>query len=240
MHGSAQSREERHTEPTGIRPAAGRAGTRSGRPVRALFAALAVLSWVAPAGATPLFLTLEQSPDVVSSFLDVTYDPITDILDVTGFAQELDDGSGPALAIADGTFSLSATIDASGALSGGILAIGGTVASLGFDSGTLLTGDLTAFGFPDAGGGPLEFVFDVTGGDLASLYGDTPGGVILGGNTGFAGSFAVGFDNLMSGIPGTGTGSSNAAPVPEPATGALVGLALAGLGCLGRRRPARS
>jgi hypothetical protein len=203
----------------------------------ALGACLAAFLWASPSAATPLFLTLEQTPDVVSSFLDVTYDATTDSLAISGFAQELDDGSGPALTIASGTFDLTAIIDDTGALSGGSLTIGGTVASLGFTSGTLLTGSLTGFGFPDAGGNPLEFSFDVTGGDLAALYGGQPGGVIVGGS-GFGGSFASDFDNLSGGLPGTGTGSSNTAPIPEPAAGALLGLALGGLGWVGRRRMA--
>ena len=189
------------------------------------------------AQAAPLNLTLNDVPDIVSQFIDVTYNATSDELTASGFALELDDdGSVPAEAIAGGTFDLSATIDATGSLSGGSLSIGGTVASLGFNSGTLLTGTLTAFGFPDTGGDPFEFLFDVTGGDAAALYGggSVPAGVILSG-TGFGGDFGSNFDNLSSGT-GTGTAVANVGTVPVPAALWLFGSGLLGLTGLARRR----
>jgi hypothetical protein len=104
-----------------------------------------------------------------------------------------------------------------------------------FNSGTLLTGTLTAFGFPDPGGDPLEFLFNVTGGDAAGLYASAPGGIILSG-TGFGGSFNVDFDNLIGGIQGTGSGAADVAPVPLPAAVWLFGAGLLGLVGLGRNR----
>ena len=194
--------------------------------------------------AAPLNLTLLDPPDIVSDFIDVTYDAAGDSFVATGFARELDDdGSVPPESILDGTFNLAATIDASGTLSSGSLSIGGTVASLGFNSGTLLTGDLTALGFPDAGGDPLEFLFTVTGGDAAGLYGSAPAGVILSG-TGFGGNFDSDFYNLQEGIidgvltpiPGTGTAVANVAPVPLPAAVWLFGTGLLALVGVSRRR----
>ena len=177
--------------------------------------------------AAPLNLTLLDTPDIVSDFIDVTYDAAGDSFVATGFARELDDdGSVPAEAIADGTFDLTATIDASGTLSSGSLSIGGTVASLGFNSGTLLTGDLTAFG------DPLEFLFDVTGGDAAGLYGGVGavGGVIMIMDfTGFTGDFGVDFT-------GDGTAVANVAPIPLPAAVWLFGTGLLALVGVGRRR----
>ena len=86
--------------------------------------------------------------------------------------------------------------------------IGGTIASLGFSSGTLLTGDLTAFGFLNAGGDPLEFLFGVTGGDAASHFGPVVG--IRLSNSGFTGTFASNFKN-------TGNGKNElAAPLRDP------------------------
>ena len=180
------------------------------------------------AQAAPLNLTLLDFPDIVSSFIDVGYTAGTDTFTANGFALELDDdGSVPAEAIADGTFDLTANIDDLGALNGGTLTIGGTVASLGFNSGTLLTGNLTAFGFPDLGGDPLEFLFDVTGGDAAGLYGSI-GGIILGG-TNFTGDFTTDFT-------GTGSAVADVAPVPLPAAVWLFGAGLLGLVGLGRNR----
>ena len=96
-----------------------------------------------PVQAVPLNLTLLDTPDIVSSFIDVNYNAGTDTFTASGFALELDDdGSVPAEAITGGTFDLTAVIDGSGTLSSGSLSIGGTVASLGFNSGTLLTGNL--------------------------------------------------------------------------------------------------
>jgi hypothetical protein len=196
----------------------------------AILTASAFLMFGATAQAASLNLTLNDVPDIVSSFIDVTYNATTDSFSASGFALELDDdGSVPAEAIADGIFNLSATIDATGALGGGALTIDGTVASLGFNSGTLLTGNLTAFGFPDAGGDPLEFLFDVTGGDAAGLYGSAPGGVILSGVTGFTGDFSTNFT-------GDGFAVSDVAPVPIPAAVWLFGSGLLGLAGIGRRR----
>ena len=73
-----------------------------------------------------------------------------------------DDTIGSNETIVTGVFDLSASIDSSGLFTSGSLNISGTVPTLGFNSGTLLTGNLTAFGFSNFGGDPLEFLFDVT------------------------------------------------------------------------------
>ncbi|MBI1927243.1 PEP-CTERM sorting domain-containing protein [Candidatus Poribacteria bacterium] len=172
------------------------------------------------AQATPLNLTLPPFPDIMADFIDVTYDAGTHAFSAMGFAETLDDdGSVPPETITGitKTFTLSATIDNLGVLQpGGTLTILGKVPSLVFNSGTLLTGDLTAFGFPNAGGDPLEFLFNVTGGDAAGLYGSV-GGVILS-SSGFGGSFATNFDNLGGLGPGNGNGVADVAPIPEPST----------------------
>lgn len=93
--------------------------------------------------------------------------------------------------IAGGSFDINATIDDAGIAAGGDLTIGGTIAGLGFNSGTLLTGTLSAF-TPSAGD-PLEFQFDVTGGDAAGLMG-TAVEVTLN-QSGYTGSFANSFTN---------------------------------------------
>ncbi len=81
----------------------------------------------------------------------------------------------------------------------------------------MLTGNLTAFGF-DGSNDPLEFLFGVTGGSMAGLFGSV-GGVILS-DTGFPGnSFSSNFSNTGLGLSDTGTPTP---PVPEPATLALL------------------
>jgi hypothetical protein len=193
-----------------------------------LIAALA-LGVTGPAQASLLNLTPE-TPDIFSSFTDISYVDGTDTLVAKGTALTVDDdGVGAPEGIVGGTFDLSAIIDDVGSLSGGSIIIGGTVASIGANSGTLLTGTLTDIGFKDAGGGdPLEFLFSVTGGDLAGLYGGT-GGIILTG-TGFT-SWVTSFQNASStGMSDTFTVS----PVPVPAAVWLFGSALLGLAGFGR------
>jgi len=189
----------------------------------------ALLAMEAEVGAVPFNLIL-STPDIVSGFITVDYDADLDALTASGFALQIDDdGAGPRIDIDDGLFGLNARINDAGALTAGNLFIGGTVDSLGFNSGTLLTGTLDAFGFPDAGGDPLEFIFSVTGGDAAGLYGGT-GGVILTG-TGFEGSFRDDF----SGPSFRSTANAAAAVVPEYGASvslmlvSLVGLAIAGM-----------
>lgn len=198
-------------------------------------AAFFLVSSLGTVQGAPLDLTLFDYPDTVSLLIDVTYDAATDQFLATGTASQLDDdGSVPPEDIVGGTFDLTATIDAVGTLSSGSLTIGGTVPSLGFLSGTLLTGNLTDFGFPDGGGDPLEFLFDVSGGDAQGLYSGNPGGVILT-QTGFGGSFDVDFDNLGGGGSGSGTGLADVAPVPLPGTLCL-GLAWVAMSVVVKRR----
>ena len=171
------------------------------------------------AQAAPLNLTLLPEPDISASFIDVAYDAATDRLFASGFALGLATG-GSLENIAGGSFDLIASVLDDGSLLGGSLSIGGTVAGLGFNSGTLLTGDLTALGFNQAND-PLEFLFDVTGGDAAGLYGDL-GGIILSG-AGFPGDWTSSFSsNPFAAVADIGT-------VPVPAAAWLFGSALLGL-----------
>jgi len=199
--------------------------------VRLLVAAL-IMGLSSLSHAAPLNLTLNDSPDIVSSFITVDYNSATDVLTASGFANQLDDdGIGTPLNIAGGTFDLAASVLDDGTLAGGSLAIGGTVAGLGFNSGTLLTGSLTDIGFNIAGGDPLEFLFDVTGGDAAGLYGSL-GGIILN-SAGFGGSWAISFSSgPFQAIADVGTVGA----VPIPAAVWLFGTALVGFIGMSRRR----
>lgn len=192
-----------------------------------------VFVFVIGAGATqasPLSLELLDDPDIAAGFINLSYDATQDELVANGTALEIDNGGISPEAILGGTFDLTSAIDAIGMLTGGSLSIGGTIPSLGFDSGTLLTGDLTAFGFRDAGGDPLELVFDVTGGDAAGLYAAGPGVVILT-NTGFDGSFDADFDN-----GGQGVGVANVGVVPLPGTMCLALFGVGMIAAVKRRR----
>ncbi len=185
------------------------------------------------AQAAPLNLVLADSPDIFSSGINVDYTASSDAFTATGTASSFeDDGVGPAIGIDTGSFDLAASIDNNGVLSAGTLTITGTITSLGFNTGTLLTGTLTNLGFPASGSGdPLEFLFNVTGGDLAGAYG-LSGGIILS-QSGFNGGFAVDFNNAaFSGVADTGT------VVPVPAAVWLFGSGLLGLIGFARRRSA--
>lgn len=181
----------------------------------------AALLLASPVYAASLNLTLQRAPDIVSGFIDVSYNSTTDLFDASGFAFELnDDDVGAPEPIVGGTFDLDASIDGSGVLGSGTIAIGGTVPTLGFNSGTLLTGTLNDFGFPTTGD-PLEFLFSVTGGDAAGLYGPGLIGVIISNGSGFEGTFTSNFEN-------TGGATSDVAPV-VPLPGSLW-LSLVGVG----------
>jgi hypothetical protein len=177
-------------------------------------------------------ITLNDYPDIFSEFITVDYIAATDQLTATGFARTLDDdGSVPAEDITGGSFDLLATVTDAGLLTGGTLSIGGTVPTLGFNSGTLLTGSLTSV-IPTPGD-PLEFTFDITGGDAAGLYGGTQstlGGIILSGS-GFTGDWTSDFTG------GAFQSLADVGVVPEPSTVSLLASVLVcGVGGFSLRR----
>ncbi|MCK6456589.1 MAG: hypothetical protein L6Q92_08685 [Phycisphaerae bacterium] len=116
------------------------------------------------------------------------------------------------------TLSINVELDAAGNLVGGIpgddLLIVGQVDADGNGSidysGTLLTGEVDAFGFRDSGltTDEYDFRFRVTGGSLASLYGNNDIGVVVTSeNSNFTGDFTVSFNGGAKGSVG---------PVPPP------------------------
>ena len=194
-----------------------------------LLVAALIMGMSSLAQAAPLNLSLNPEPDISSAFINVNYDASPNILTASGFANQLATG-GSLFNIAGGSFDLVASVLDDGALTGGSLAIGGTIAGLGFNSGTLLTGSLSAIGFNQVND-PLEFLFNVTGGDAAGLYGSL-GGIILN-QTGFGGSWATSFTSAPFGsLSDVGTVGA----VPIPAAVWLFGTALIGLVGFGRRK----
>jgi hypothetical protein len=208
-----------------------------------LLVASGLLCWAVAAGsaqATPLNLTLQGDPfpDIFSQFQSTSYNATTDALSVSAFVGILRTG-GVDYAVSSGTFTLSATVDSTGALSaGGTLSITGTVGALSFTSGTLLTGSLMQIGFPDGTAGVLEFTFSVTGGDAASLYGGigATGGVIVGITNGFPGNWNSNFSAMFSGVNDVGVPLQ---VIPEPSSALLLAPGLAVL-ALRRRRSVSS
>ena len=194
------------------------------------FAAL-IMSMSSLTQAATINLMLNDAPDIVSTAISVSYDAGFDAFTASGFANELDyiDDVAPeaaAAAITGGTFDIDASIFGDGTLNSGSFVIGGTIASLGFNSNILLTGDLTVLGF--GAGDTLEFLFDVTGGDAAGLYGSS-GGIILG-NSGFGGDWTSDFNTSFTSVSDTGT------LVPVPAAAWLFGSGLLGLVGFARRK----
>lgn len=127
--------------------------------------------------------------DIESTFITVDYNATADVLTASGFAIDLTPPGSPSGSIVGGSFDINATINDAGIATGGALTIGGTIPGLGFNSGTVLTGTLSAFA---AGAGdPLEFQFDVTGGDAAGLMGTAVEVTLT--QSGYAGSFASNF-----------------------------------------------
>ncbi|MBT8135951.1 MAG: VPLPA-CTERM sorting domain-containing protein [Gammaproteobacteria bacterium] len=180
------------------------------------FWATILLAFSINAHGAPLALTMADTPDIAVGFITVEY--AGGSLSANGFALSFDGSdTDPALDIVNGLFTLNAQIDSAGNLASGSLVVSGTIGSQ--YSGTLLTGDLTAFGFNDnPAGDPLEFLFSVTGGELASLYGAV-GGIILA-SSGFSGSFTH-FSST--------SGTADVAAIPVPAAVWLMLTALAGL-----------
>lgn len=186
------------------------------------------------ARAAPAELVPPDTPDIYSGFITVAYDAPTGDLTADGFAFSLKDAT-ETHTISGGQFDLDAAIDNSGVLQSGTLLIGGTISALGFNSGTLLTGNLTSLTFD----GPVTmgFLFDVTGGDAATLYGygvQGTYGTLLLHSYAFLGNFQNSFNNY--------SGTSNGGVAPEPSAVITWGL----LGAIGipvwwwRRRKLRT
>jgi len=183
--------------------------------------ALAQLLFVTAVAQAAMDLVLADTPDIFAGFIQVRYDdPVPETLEATGYALQLKDNAGTVHNIQQdasnpfvpGSFTLTAGINHSGKLMpGGTLAIGGYIPALGYNSGSILTGSLTALG-SGAAQDALEFLFKVTGGDAADLYGGVNAirGLILH-TTAFPGDFSGPFlnNNATSDLGNV---------VPEPAT----------------------
>ncbi len=135
-------------------------------------------------------------------------------------------------------FNINISVDSSGNLIGGSagddLAVQGAIDLNGDGtidvSGTLLTGEVTGFGFQENGATDLfDFSFDVTGGQLASAFDSVVAVSMQSERSTFNGSFA---DSFHGGAKGT-LGVS-----PEPTTIVLLGSGVMGLALAGRRREA--
>jgi len=188
-----------------------------------------------------LNLTLKESPDIFSGYIDVTYDAGNNAFAFasTGYALTFYNGVEQIDfdVYTEDSFSISATVNELGVASSGSLTITGQVAGYGA-TGPLLTGNLTNFGFgfwdtlnPESDAASFEFLFEVSGGEMAGLYGGQGAsiGVIMGGVSVGADVteqlFTADFDNLFGNGPGYGTAvSDTGTPMPEPVSLLLLGL----------------
>jgi hypothetical protein len=190
---------------------------------------------------------LPAFPDILSQFVDVNYTAATGAFTASGAALQIGVTPGTTFNILNGTLNIGITTDGtttSGIAGDDLSIVGGIdVNNDGVPdaTGTLLTGEISQFGSSTSGPGVFEFLFNVTGGLLTGgsfpLFTKPQAGVILGadGNSTFTGSFASDFSNLIGGQAGTGTGSADTAPIPEPGTLLLLGSGIAGLVGFGRR-----
>lgn len=134
-------------------------------------------------------------------------------------------------------FRIAIEVDSSGNLVGGNpgddLSVFGQV-DLNGDSvidaaGSLLTGEVTGFGFQNNGATDLyDFTFHVTGGLLQSFFTPDVGVAMQSEASTFNGSFQDSFDGRAKGTLGS--------LVPEPASLVLFGAGVLGLGAYGRKR----
>jgi hypothetical protein len=129
------------------------------------------------------------------------------------------------------SYSLIATINDSGVATGGTLTIGGKIGvPINAATGTLLTGSLFAFGNGNTvNGDPFEFIFTVTGGDLAAAMGPQVGVIISAKSTNFT--------DWTHDFTGGSTATNDTFRIPEPASLMLLGLS--GLAMLRRRQVAQ-
>ncbi len=185
-------------------------------------------------------------PDVASGIIDVVYDAGSDNLSLTGISLQLDEAGGGFLDLdVLGVFAISVEIDSSGLLvanPGNQISVTGEIGA--FTSGTLIDGDITAFGFVgDSSGMVLEFAFTVTGGDLATV-GDFAtfgvGGSIVGTGSNTFVNWNSSWNNLIFDIPSTGSATSDTAPTPEPSTALLLWGGIVALAVRSRRRQSRA
>jgi hypothetical protein len=198
---------------------------------------------VSPARGSTIDLSDIQNPDIAALSLTTKYTPSagsTGTFTINGWPTSFTvaTGDGPHAISVTGTYSLTAQINkATGQFLSGSFMIGGTIPTMpGINSGTLLTGTLTNFGFGNGGGDFFQFLANITGGDLAHYYPGKLGIQVDANNSGFTGSFMTSFASADS---DTSSDNASLTVVPEPSTATVLCGGLACLTIAARRRRAR-
>jgi hypothetical protein len=215
-----------------------RRGTFSTRRVTYCLVVLGLLAYgssVCQATLLNLDPHLIHGTDITSSFAVASYNTASKLLSISGTASvidydqtaPLDANVSPGGAGKPASFLINVHVDSLGALlapaTATDLKIMGLIAGGPHPSpvyGTLLTGQVTKFGYANNSPNRLfEFVFLVTGGSQMAYFGTTVG-IIFDSITGFHGSFATNFTTSIN-------GNSDTFAVPEPS--ALMLVLVAGL-----------
>lgn len=198
--------------------------------ILAVFAAALLLAVgsVYPAFATPLSMSLKDSPDLMAEYVTVDYRAATHSFTADGFVGTYHKDHTEIYDYFNSSLRLSALLDGDGKLLSGSLDIGNINGPT-----PLLTGNLIAFGFEE-GGPTMQFLFDNLGGSLAADFGARA--FLTLNFTGFENS-ANGFRSDFGNPFGSATADVEAPAVPEPST---VSLLLLGAGALVAARRRRS
>jgi hypothetical protein len=188
------------------------------------FIASLLLTGTAHAALIPGF-GLGDGVNINADELLVGYDSDTDTLLAIGINNvTLDLGGDAGITGLDGTgFRLKLNNPADEAVPSGTIDITGKIPDLGFESGVLLTGEITQFGWIETGDDSayeLQIVFTITGGDAAELFG--PIGAIGFTQTDFPGLWTEDWINSGDGLSVT----ADYAPIPLPGALVLLGSSL--------------
>jgi hypothetical protein len=221
----------------------------AGRVAPAIALTLVIFGCAAQGNAALLSLSSGR-PDIFSSFVVVDYDLVdatTGRFKAEGHVMSLDYPGGanpdyPSSSIS-GTFKIDILVNRStGAfVPGGTLTIFGSIPTKGFNNTTLLSGNVTGFGFaPVAGSQRYEFRFGNLDGALKNDFNKigSVGVILTSGTINFQGNFNTSFENQLL-MPGYGVGSADVyAEVPEP--GSVVLWSMMCLSCITVRRRVKS
>ena len=163
------------------------------------------------------------------------------VFTIAGTTMVLTDGS-TFFPVSGGNYNLTANFDSSGIFTGGTLLATGTTSDPAWQSGTIISAGLTAFGFSGNGSaGTFEFEFNdpAMTGDMAAYWGGYSG--VIASTTNMSPAYTGDWDPSLNNNPNFWMQSFSATGnvdtfVPVPAAVWLFGSGLVGLAGFARRR----